>query len=96
MNLPAYIDGLNRSVRNLPAIVSGWNEIDEELQSHYGNALLEQLLSISLARASAEQSNDRATLEKAWAHFRGAIVREAERLELVLGVNPIELLDLER
>lgn len=92
MNLAAYIDGLTRSARNLPGVLHEWAAFDADLQSHYAEALIEQLAMVGAARSAAVTSEERLRLQQTWAQFVAVVVRHAAELEASMGLNVFELL----
>lgn len=92
MNFTAYIDGLARSARNLPHVLHTWDSFDAELQSHYAQALMEQLVMVGAARRAAATSDDRVSLQQSWAQLLGVVVRHCAEIETQMGLNPFELL----
>jgi hypothetical protein len=92
MNLAAYIDGLTRSAKNLPGVLHGWADFDADLQSHYADALTEQLVMAGTARSSALMSDDRFRLQQTWAQLLAVVVRHAAEIEALMGLNVFELL----
>ena len=43
MNLDVYIASLQRTAANLPRVLLGWAELDDELQQHYADELVRLL-----------------------------------------------------
>jgi hypothetical protein len=92
MNLSAFIDGLSRTTRNLPSLLVEWHTVDQDLRSHYADALVELIVSYESTRATAKSVGDVGSLQAAWSAFVRTLVQHAADLRALMDINPFELL----
>lgn len=92
MNLAAYIDALERSARNLPSVLFEWEQIDEDLQAHYAESLVELVASQVDARQVAQTPAEQATLSRAWNAFVYAVCANSRAITTLMGLSALDLL----
>ncbi len=91
MNLPAYIDALERSAKNLPGVLLDWSSLDDELRAHYSEAMIELLSKHQQATREVESSIVSLELGRAWATFMTGVVEHVWAIVEFMGFNPLEL-----
>jgi len=92
MNLPAYIDAIQRTGQNLPGILADWAELEDDLRSHYSDSLIELISTHAEARGAFPGSAEQQNLAKAWDRFVSVVVGHAFSIFSLMGVNVLELL----
>jgi hypothetical protein len=66
MNHDAYIDALKRSAARLPAVLAGWDQLDEDLRMHYADTMVELLCERGAAKVSVcNRSGGQASISRA-------------------------------
>lgn len=89
MSLATYIDALERSARNLPSVLFEWEQIDEALQAHYAESLVELLATHAGAHQMAQTPPERAYLSAAWAAFVSVVVTNRRAIEMLMGQSTV-------
>jgi hypothetical protein len=92
MNIPAYVESIERTGRNLPGVLADWENLDEDLRSHYGDSLIEVIMTHAEAEGVGEHSMQAERLRRAWDSFVPVMVAHASAIASLMGVSVFELL----